>query len=1075
MTVSPVMPPLDGSINLVPGFVDFQAQNNPEKPWVIYPSRDSPTGTSSISFLELSKAASRIARYVRPGGPTSEREVVAVLVHTDTLLNVVLLIGMMYAGLVPFPMSPRNSPQAVCHMLRSTSCHRMIAQASMSLLIEGVKSEFDAEGYALQVDELPPLPVAFPKFGTDEVNGSLDEEAFPAAELKPGDMVMYMHSSGSTGYPKSIPINDRMTMQWCHGNSLLGCRDRRVRYAAMPLPTFHAMGVLAQLVYPLMSSQPITLFEPQWPGPPIVPNIRNTLEISKLANCNGLMIAPAFVEAWAHDDKAIEYLKTLVVLQFGGGPLATKTGDKLVKAGVRLAIAYGGTEFGGMVQSFPEDGPPDAPVEPGEDWAWMRFSKRSRVRMVPEGDGTYELQVLATDQYVTAIENLPDVRGYATADLFIPHPTRPGLWKIVGRKDDVIVLGTGEKIVPLQQEEHITINPMVMGALMFGREREQAGILIEPHPKYAVDPDDEAALAEFRNKIWPSVEAANRPAPAFARIFKEMILVTKPDKPLPRAGKGTVIRKQAIALYADEIDKLYDTVADSSDSKGIAPPNSWEPAELEAWLTEHAAAVGCGHIPLPTVSLFDQGFDSATFMRNRIVAALRNTDKASAASAVPQNFIFDFPTIRELASATATIADPSSDTPGSKKNRAMEIVEMVQKYTAALPAPRGRQAGPPGDEIVVLLTGSTGNIGSHILASLLEDKRITKIYTLNRPSTTSADRLVTAFKDRCLPVELLSEKKLFSLIGDLTQSNFGLTSDVYEEIKNSVTHIIHNAWTVNFNHPLSTFESQIAGVRKVIDLLATLNRPVRLLFTSSIGATNGWDPRDGPVPERPLDDPQVAAATGYTSSKYVVEQILAKADAKGMNLMSLRMGQACGSKSTGAWGTTEWFPILVKSSVALGCLPRMKGPVAWVPLDAIGQMYIDVLVSPDTLPQVVNVVHPRPTTWTEVLDGIREELGGHLPFVSLDEWVAKLDALPAEVSNDELQRIPALKLRPFFRGLANTDKQRRELGENSEGEGALLHETSQLRKCSKTMQQLPPMDKENARMWVRYWKSRKYL
>ena len=43
---------------------------------------------------------------------------------------------------------------------------------------------------------------------------------------------------------------------------------------------------------------------------------------------------------------------------------------------------------------------------------------------------------------------------------------------------------------------------MVMGVLMFGREREQAGVLIEPQPEYAIDPNDERALAEFRNKIW---------------------------------------------------------------------------------------------------------------------------------------------------------------------------------------------------------------------------------------------------------------------------------------------------------------------------------------------------------------------------------------------------------------------------------------------------------------------------------------------------------------------------------------------------------------------------------------------
>ena len=43
---------------------------------------------------------------------------------------------------------------------------------------------------------------------------------------------------------------------------------------------------------------------------------------------------------------------------------------------------------------------------------------------------------------------------------------------------------------------------MVFGAVMFGRGRNQCGVLIEPQPAYAVDPADEAALVKFRNDIW---------------------------------------------------------------------------------------------------------------------------------------------------------------------------------------------------------------------------------------------------------------------------------------------------------------------------------------------------------------------------------------------------------------------------------------------------------------------------------------------------------------------------------------------------------------------------------------------
>ncbi len=36
--------------------------------------------------------------------------------------------------------------------------------------------------------------------------------------------------------------------------------------------------------------------------------------------------------------------------------------------------------------------------------------------------------------------------AYATNDLFLPHPTLPGHWKLIGRKDDQLMLSTGEKV-----------------------------------------------------------------------------------------------------------------------------------------------------------------------------------------------------------------------------------------------------------------------------------------------------------------------------------------------------------------------------------------------------------------------------------------------------------------------------------------------------------------------------------------------------------------------------------------------------------------------------------------------------
>ena len=102
----------------------------------------------------------------------------------------------------------------------------------------------------------------------------------------------------------------------------------------------------------------------------------------------------------------------------------------------------------------------------------------------------------------------------------------------------------GEKIVPIPQEGYIGSLPYVSGVVMFGREKTQAGVLVELHEKYAFDPKNEEAVRAFRNNIWcvsteftllpfsyynrPHIEEANKLAPTFARIFKEMIIVTDP-------------------------------------------------------------------------------------------------------------------------------------------------------------------------------------------------------------------------------------------------------------------------------------------------------------------------------------------------------------------------------------------------------------------------------------------------------------------------------------------------------------------------------------------------------------------
>ncbi|TCD65529.1 putative PKS/NRPS-like protein biosynthetic cluster [Steccherinum ochraceum] len=825
------------------------------------------------------------------------------------------------------------------------------------------------------------------------------------------------------------------------------------------------MAIFMQLYAPLVTGDFVGLYPPQEPEPPIIPNPQNLIEGSKATGCNGIVTVPSFIEVWAQSPSNVQYLSTLRILVFAGGPLSDANGGKLCEAGVKLFAVYGGTEFGSPTDVLDSDDSAglESPNKTSLDWAWMQFGDKGSLRWIPQGDGSYELHFLTCATHHPAIENLEDVAGYATSDLWIPHPTKQGLWKIVGRTDDVIVLGSGEKIVPIPQEGYIGSLAFVSGVVMFGRGQVQAGILIEPRDDSVIGLGDNAGLVAFRNKIWPYIEEANKLAPSFARIFKEMILVTKPDKPMQRAAKGTVMRKLILASYANEIQRLYETIESSTDANGVQPPQDWNVESIETWLVLHATSIGQGKEPSATVDIFEQGFDSlsATYLRNRIIGALRTSSNSAAreaATRVPQNFVFEHPTLQHLAIALVLLIDPEGAQRFQSSEELME--SFIEKYTADLPIfTKGQTDASNGT--VVLLTGSTGNLGSHILAALLQSSDIKAVYTLDR-GTGVMERLKASFQDRGLSVGLLESKKLGAYSADLAKSDLGLDQDVFTKIQQSVSHIIHNAWKLDFNLSISSFESHISGTRQLVNFSAGCTKSVKFLFSSSIAVAQSWNEAANSVPEEILPNPSVAVGSGYGESKYVTEKILAAAKKNGLETMSLRIGQLSGSTTTGAWNVTDWVPITVKSSIALGYLPDLNETVDWTPVDVAARTFVDAVKVRGPLPNLVNLVHPHPTAWSEVFSLINTRVGRTLQIVPFTEWLAKVQAQSTNATEHDFQHIPAIKILRFLQSFLPSDPA-------SSNIGRPLFTCERGLELSPALKYAPSVDTTSVGLWFRYW------
>ena len=111
-------------------------------------------------------------------------------------------------------MSPRNPVPAVLNLLKKTSCHRVITtKETLKSLLQGVSSALRESdpGYELSIEQVPSLQTLFPRLGQET-----EEDPFtpyPEIEVSLNDTALYIHSSGTTGLPKAIPLTQRYMIQ----------------------------------------------------------------------------------------------------------------------------------------------------------------------------------------------------------------------------------------------------------------------------------------------------------------------------------------------------------------------------------------------------------------------------------------------------------------------------------------------------------------------------------------------------------------------------------------------------------------------------------------------------------------------------------------------------------------------------------------------------------------------------------------------------------------------------------------------------------------------------------------------
>lgn len=103
---------------------------------------------------------------------------------------------------------------------------------------------------------------------------------------------------------------------------------------------------------------------------------------------------------------------------------------------------------------------------------------------------------------------------------------------------------------------------------------------------------------------------------------------------------------------------------------------------------------------------------------------------------LPNNFVYANPTISALSTFVMSLFRTDVQDSDEKREReAKAMVAMVAEYSTDFPvhSPRGAPAAKTVDE-VVLVSGTSGRLGAHLLAQLLARPSVVRVYAVNRPS-----------------------------------------------------------------------------------------------------------------------------------------------------------------------------------------------------------------------------------------------------------------------------------------------------------------------------------------------------
>ncbi len=394
---------------------------------------------------------------------------------------------------------------------------------------------------------------------------------------------------------------------------------------------------------------------------------------------------------------------------------------------------------------------------------------------------------------------------------------------------------------------------------------------------------------------------------------------------------------------------------------------------------------------------------------------LRDGLATRTSAALPATLVLEQPTAGAIASYLFASSLFESAEPPSRAASASQLAAPAEAQPAfiadAVLDSEVRATGsssPAAEPRSVLLSGATGFLGAFLLSEILNQTQATVSCVVRAADSNAAMARVVGNLQRYGLWNDAYAARLRALAGDLALPNLGLSEGELEQLAEQTDAIYNNGAQLSFAAAYRDLKaSHVNGTRAMLRL-ASRGRAKVIHHVSSTVVYDSSAYRGRRVSESTRPTETEHLYLGYSQCKWVTENLIWEAAARGLPVTVHRPAFIGGSSESGAWNTADFVCRLLKSIVESGYMPGdLDLELNLSPVDYVARSIVELTRRESARGRAFHLHHRRSLRF-EALGELLRGLGYSVTAIPYWDWIERLNA---QAQGPLYALVPILSLR----------------------------------------------------------------